>query len=312
MMIENNPATKVIQRGSAVELAATKVIQGSPELQLAATKVIQESPALQSATKDLPSIDIGKIVIGIVEETKEDFLKNPEVQKFEKNMEMINNSVQNLDIDRTIEGVSDVVSEAVINTREAFLKLIMSNINKKIEENKIKISEKLRFHGKTQEEIDNIFNILQELSDFTDLFNLDLFNIKLLDLKKIIEKIILQKLKLIGITTEEEISKVLKNLIQNLIGESINDVASSLPITIAQALASIWPLGSEPLVAVNKLNDIITQFIQILIDIIMNGIIEAIEKKLIQGGKRKHKRKSKSKHFYINRIRRTLKHFYNY
>lgn len=306
MMIENTPA-------------ATKVIQGGPTTSYiqstlpSATKIIQETQSLQSATtKDLPPIDIGKIVIGIAQETKEEILKNPEIQKFKENLEKINNSVQNLDVDRTIEGVHDVITEAVINTRDTFLKVMMSNIKKKIEDNKIKISEKLRLHGKTQEEINNIFNILQELSDFSDLINLDLFNINLFDLKKIIEQLILKKLNLIGITTEEEISKVLKKLINNLLGESFDDVATSLPITVAQALASIWPLGSEPLVAVNKLNDIITQFIQILIDIIMNGAVEAIEKKLIQGGRRKNKRKSKSKYFYINRIKRTLKHFYNY
>lgn len=284
MMIENNPA-------------ATKVIQGNPPLQSA-------------TTKDLPPIDIGKIVIGIAQETKEDFLKKPEIQEFKENIEKINNSFQNLDIDGVIQNVSDIVNTTIKNTTETFVKIMISNIEKKIEDNKIRIRNKLLEQNKTQEEINTIFNILQQLSDFTELQNLDLFNIDVLELKKITEQIILNKLKLMGITTEKEISQVLEKLIHNLIGETIDDVISSAPITAAQAIASIWPFGSEPLAAVNKFKDIITQTTEILIDTFMNNAVDVILKtKVTKGGRRK---KSKNKHFYINRIKRTLKYFYNY
>jgi hypothetical protein len=114
-----------------------------------------------------------------------------------------------------------------------------------------------------------------------------------------------------GITTEKEISQVLEKLIHNLIGETIDDIISSAPITVAQAIASIWPFGSEPLAAVNKLKDIMTQTTEILIDTFMDNAVDVILKtKVTKGGRRK--RKSKSKHFYINRIKRTLKYFYNY
>ena len=114
-----------------------------------------------------------------------------------------------------------------------------------------------------------------------------------------------------GITSEEEISQVLEKLIHNLIGETIDDAITSAPITAAQAVASVWPLGSEPLVAVNKLNEIIIQTTEILIDTVMDSTVDAIvQLKVTKGGRKK--RKSKSKQFYINRIKRTLKYFYNY
>ena len=221
-------------------------------------------------------------------------------------------SIENLDIDDTILNTSKLVEETFKNAMKVFLEIMMSNIKKKIEDNKIKIRNKLLEKNKTPEEINKIFNILQKLSDFSELKDLDLFNMNLLDLKKITEQIILKKLNLMGITTEKEISQVLEKLIHNLLGETIQDVATSAPITIAQALASIWPLGSEPLVAVNKLNDIIIQTSEILIDTVMNGTVDAIETKVTKGGRINKKRKSKSKHFYINRIRQTLKQFYNY
>jgi hypothetical protein len=114
-----------------------------------------------------------------------------------------------------------------------------------------------------------------------------------------------------GITSEEEISQVLEKLIHNLIGETIDDAITSAPITAAQAVASVWPLGSEPLVAVNKLNEIIIQTTEILIDTIMDSTVDAIvQTKVTKGGRRK-KSKSKSKQFYLNRIKRTLRIFYN-
>lgn len=265
----------------------------------------------QTIKGETPQIDIGKIVIGILQETKKDFLDKPEIQDFKEEVLKINDSFQDLDIDDTIKNVGKLVYTTVTNMSEAFIKVLMSNVEKKIEDNKIRIRNKLLEQNKTQEEINNIFNILQQLSDFSELKNLDLFNMNLLDLKKITEQIILQKLNLMGITSEEEISQVLEKLIHNLIGETIDDAITSAPITAAQAVASVWPLGSEPLVAVNKLNEIIIQTTEILIDTVMDSTVDAIvQLKVTKGGRKK--RKSKSKQFYINRIKRTLKYFYNY
>ena len=265
----------------------------------------------QTIKGETPQIDIGKIVIGILQETKKDFLDKPEIKDFKEEVLKINDSFQDLDIDDTIKNVGKLVYTTVTNMSEAFIKVLMSNVEKKIEDNKIRIRNKLLEQNKTQEEINNIFNILQQLSDFSELKNLDLFNMNLLDLKKITEQIILQKLNLMGITSEEEISQVLEKLIHNLIGETIDDAITSAPITAAQAVASVWPFGAEPLVAVNKLNEIIIQTTEILIDTVMDSTVDAIvQLKVTKGGRKK--RKSKSKQFYINRIKRTLKYFYNY
>jgi hypothetical protein len=300
-----------ITKPTAVLPATQRVIQ--PAALPATQKVIQPVTVKQSIIqKGTPQIDIGKIVIGVLQETKKDFLDKPEIQDFKKNILKVNDSFQDLDIDNTIKNVGKLVYTTVTNMSEAFIKVLMSNVEKKIEDNKIRIRNKLLEQNKTEEEINNIFNILQQLSEFPELQNLDLFNINLLDLKKITEQIILQKLNLMGITSEEEISQVLEKLIHNLIGETIDDAITSAPITVAQAVASVWPFGSEPLAAVNKLEEIITQTTEILIDTIMNSTVDAIVQfKVTKGGRKKRKLKSKSKQFYLNRIKRTLKYFYN-
>jgi len=297
MIIENKQEAGAVATPSALSVATPSALS------------VKTPSELSIAT---PNIDIGKIIIGIVEEIKKDFLNKPEIKNFEEFIKKIKESIDNLDIDNTIINTSKLAEQTLKNATEAFLEIMMSNIKKKVEDNNIRIRNKLLEKNKTPEEINKIFNILQQLSDFSELKNLDLFNFNLLDLKKITEQIILKKLNLMGITREEEISKVLEKLIHKLIGETIDTAVISAPITIAQALASIWPLGSEPLVAVNKLDEIITQTTEIVIDTVMDGTVDAIETNLIKGGRRKKKRKSKSKHFYINRIKRTLKYFYNY
>ena len=105
--------------------------------------------------------------------------------------------------------------------------------------------------------------------------------------------------------TEEEIENFFKEYVNDVVNKSITDATASLPLTFAQFLASIFPLGTEPLVAVNKVGDMVEG----IVNIATEKFAEALVKKT--GGRRK-KRKSKSKHFYINRIKRTLKFFYNY
>jgi hypothetical protein len=294
----------------AAQLVAMQPAAMQPATQLAAMQPAANLAAKQSIQKGKLPVNIGKIVIGILEETKKDFLDKPEIQDFKKNILKVNDSFQDLDFDDTIKNVGRLVFTTVTDMSEAFLKVLMSDVEKKIEDNKIRIRNKLLEQNKTEEEINKIFNILQQLSDFSELKNLDLFNMNLLDLKKITEQIILQKLNLMGITSEEEISKVLEKLIHNLIGETIDDAITAAPITAAQAVASVWPLGSEPLVAVNKLNEIIIQTTEILIDTVMDSTVDAIVQfKVTKGGRKK--RKTKSKQFYLNRIKRTLKYFYN-
>jgi anti-sigma28 factor (negative regulator of flagellin synthesis) len=311
MMIGTQPAaTKPAATKPAAQLVAMQPAAMQPATQLAAMQPAANLAAKQSIQKGKLPVNIGKIVIGILEETKKDFLDKPEIQDFKKNILKVNDSFQDLDFDDTIKNVGRLVFTTVTDMSEAFLKVLMSDVEKKIEDNKIRIRNKLLEQNKTEEEINKIFNILQQLSDFSELKNLDLFNMDLLDLKKITEQIILQKLNLMGITSEEEISKVLEKLIHNLIGETIDDAITAAPITAAQAVASVWPLGSEPLVAVNKLNEIIIQTTEILIDTVMDSTVDAIVQfKVTKGGRKK--RKTKSKQFYLNRIKRTLKYFYN-
>jgi hypothetical protein len=268
-----------------------------------------------------PTIDIWQLIIDILQKNKEDFLKKPGIQDVISGLEKIKTSVEDLNPDDFVKTIYETMEKTITNLKDFFFNIIKSNIEQKLEDHKIKISEKLKLQGKPQEEIDVILKQLSQLSDLTDLNGIDFSNLK--DIQKIIEEFILKKLKIIGVTDEKEIAEVLTKLVNNLIGASINDAVASGPITLLQILASLFPFGTEPLVAVNKLNDVITQFTQILIDKVMDGAVDAIEIYQVptniptpiptNGGKRKKKkRKSKSKHFYINRIRQTLKQFYNY
>jgi len=318
-MIATQPATTHTQpatiqtQPATIQKLQSPVIKYAPVAIQPVTAATQISATKQAIQREPPQIDIniGKIVTGVLEESKKDFLNKPEIKEFKENVEKINDSFQNLELDDTIKNVGGLVYTTVTNMSEAFIKIMMSNVEKKIEDNKIRIRNKLLEQNKTQEEINKIFNILEQLSEFPELQNLDLFNIDISDLKKITEQILLNKLNLMGITTEEEISQVLEKLIHSLVGETIDDAISSAPVTAAQAVASIWPFGSEPLAAVNKLKDIMNQTTDILIDTFMNNAVDAIvQTKVTKGGRKK--RKSKSKQFYINRIKRTLKYFYNY
>ena len=263
-----------------------------------------------------PTIDIWQLIIDILQKNKEDFLKKPGIQDVITGLEKIKTSVEDLNPDDFIKTIYETMEKTITNLKDFFFNIIKSNIEQKLEDHTIKISEKLKLQGKTQEEIDFI---LKQLSDLTDLNDIDFGNLKGIEdfstkFQKIIEEFILKKLKIIGVTDEKEIAEVLTKLVNNLIGASINDAVASGPITLLQVLASLFPFGTEPLVAVNKLNDVITQFTQILIDKVMDGAVDAIEIHQVptNGGRRRKKRKSKSKHFYINRIRQTLKQFYNY
>ena len=259
-----------------------------------------------------PTIDIWKLIIDILKKNKEDFLKKPGIQDIIAGLEKIKGSVEDLNLDEFIKTIYETMEKTITNLKDFFFNVIKSNIEQKIEDHKLKISDKLRLQGKTSEQIDFI---LKQLSDLTDLNDIDFGNLTdIKNLKKIIENFILNKLKIIGVTDEKDIAEVLTKLVNNLIGASINDAVASGPITLLQVLSSLFPFGTEPLVAVNKLNDVITQFTQILIDKVMDGAVDAIEIQPVStnGGRRNKKRKSKSKQFYINRIRQTLKQFYNY
>jgi hypothetical protein len=199
-----------------------------------------------------------------------------------------------------------------LSLKKFSFEIIKTTIEKKVKDNEIKISEKLRLQGKKEEEI---LYIIKQLSDLTDLSDIDFGSLKdISQLKEIVEQFILKKLKIIGVTSEKQITEVLENFINSFIKTSVDDAAASLPEKLLQVLASLFPFGTEPLVAVNILSDVIGQFIQILIDTVMNGAVTAIEINPVptNGGRRKKKRKSKNKHFYINRIKQTLKQFYNY
>ena len=111
-----------------------------------------------------------------------------------------------------------------------------------------------------------------------------------------------------GLKSEEDISNFLERYVNTVVKTSITDAAGSFPLTLAQFLASIFPVGTEPLVAVNKFNEMTKQ----LTDNVVSGFVSAVTGTTSTGGRRKRKRKSKNKYFYINRIRQTLKQFYNY
>jgi hypothetical protein len=257
-----------------------------------------------------PTIDIWKLFIDILKKNYENFLKNPEVQELTTDLGVMTTALGEVDLEKVWATFIEFSEKTLLNLKDLFFNSIKTIVENKIEDNKLEISEKLRLQGKNEEQINFI---LKRLSDLTDLDDINLINLRsLTNFKGVIQEFILKKLKIIGVTNEEEIAEVLTKLVNNLIETSINDAIVSSPSAAAQAVASLWPFGSEPLVAVNKINDIITQFIQILIDKVMEGAVDAIEEIPTTGGRRKKKRKTKSKHFYINRIRQTLKQFYNY
>jgi hypothetical protein len=264
-----------------------------------------------------PTIDIGILIRDILKKNKEEFLNKPGMRDIISGLEKIKVSIEDLNLDGFIKTIYETMEKTITNLKDFFFSVIKSNIEQKLEDNNSKIVSKLISQGKNEEQIKII---LEQLSDLTDLNDIDFDNLTdITKLKEIIENFILKKLKIVGVTNEEEISEILTKLINNLIETSVNDAVASGPITLLQLLASLFPFGTEPLVAVNKLNDIITQFTQILIDKVMDTAVDAIEQNPIpvqpvptNGGRRNKRKKSKSKHFYINRIRQTLKQFYNY
>lgn len=259
-----------------------------------------------------PTIDIGLIVEGILKKELEKFLNNPKIQELLKGLKIIKEDAQDFNLIGLYQNIIDVFKNILLSLKDFSFGIVKTTIETKITENQVKISEQLRFQGKTEEQIQII---LKKLSDLTDLSDIDFGSLKdFSQLKEILEDFILKKLKIINVTSEKQITEVLEKFINSFIKSSVDDAAASLPHKIMQALASMFPVGTEPLVAVNILNDMIAQFIQIVIDTLMEGAVSAIELNPVptNGGRRKKKRKSKSKHFYLNRIKQTLKQFYNY
>ena len=231
-------------------------------------------------------VDISKIFIQTINDVVLSYYKQTKLDK-------IVNAVENLDIDEFIATTSEVVTNSVKDVTDTFIDGWLSNIKSKLEEEKIKIQKNISF---SPNEIDEK---LQKLPNIEDINTESLLNYQ-----KLLEKIINQA----GLNSEKEISNFLKVYVNTVVKTSITDAAASFPLTLAQFLASIFPVGTEPLVAVNKVNEMTKQ----LTNNVVSGFVSAVTGTTSTGGRRKKKRKSKSKHFYINRIRQTLKQFYNY
>jgi len=237
--------------------------------------------------KEPKNFDISKIFI--------ETLKNISLSYYrQSNLDKIVNAIEDLNIDEFVTNSYELVATGANNIADTFIDSWISNIQTKLEEEKIKITSELKENPNLSPDIIN--EKLNKLPNIGDISKENFLNYQAF-LKELIDKA--------GLNTEEDISKFLQNYINNVLKKSISDAAASFPLTLAQFLASIFPVGTEPLVAVNKTNEAAKQ----LSDNIVEELVETI---VTTGGRRKKRKKSKSKHFYINRIKRTLKYFYNY
>ena len=238
-------------------------------------------------------LDISKIFIKTLKHISYSYYKQTKLDK-------IADAINNLDIDEFVNSTYNLVNDGVKDTTDIFINSWLQNIQNNLEEQTSKIKVELEKNSNYDEAKFN--EQLQKIPNIGDISKEDFINYKKFIKEKIIDKV--------GLNTEEEIEIFLKGYVDNVVKKLINDATASLPLTLAQLLASIFPFGTEPLVAVNTINNMITGITHNMV----TGFVDSAFKKVLlkTGGKRKKKRKSKSKHFYINRIRQTLKQFYNY
>ena len=255
--------------------------------------------------------DITKIMTEVLEQEYNYYFKKYKLHD-------IVDSVENLDIDKLFESMYNLASNTFINITDTFIESWMSNIKNIIEDKRSKIITKLLSENKTKEEIDDILKKLPNIDDINDITKTNFFT---LDFQKLAEFFIEKKLEKMGLKTEEQVTEFLKTYMNSVISTSLEDAAASAPLTITQFVASTFPFGTEPLVAINKLNETLKELsntaVKKLMDVSIDMVVPDDSKSqgiLQQGGRtrRKNRRKSKSKQFYINRIKRTLKYFYNY
>jgi len=238
-------------------------------------------------------IDISKIFIKT--------LKNIYLSYYrQSNLDEIVKSVEELDIDKFVEKSYEFVATGANNISDTFVDSWIKKIQDKLEEEKSKITYELK---KTLTE-DEINERLKKIPNIGDLRKEDFINYQ-----KFIQENLIDKL---GLKNEVAIENFLKDYVDNVIKTSITDATASLPLTLAQFLASIFPLGSELLVSVDTLNNIVNGITNNMASGLVKAGLVKTDVKKIGGRGRRRKRKSKSKHFYINRIKRTLKYFYNY
>ena len=226
-------------------------------------------------------------------------LKNISLSYYrQSNLDKIVKSVEDLNIDDFVGETTRVITNGANNIADTFINSWISSIQDKLEEEKIKITAELE--GKfSQEEINEKLNKLPNIGDIS--------KENLLDYQASLKKLIDDA----GLETEDQISKFLENYINNVLKKSLSDAAASFPLTLAQFLASIFPLGTEPLVAVNKANEATEQLTDNVVGQLVKTMV-TLPARVATGGRKKKRKKSKSKNFYINRIKRTLKYFYNY
>lgn len=234
-------------------------------------------------------LDISKIFIKTLEHIFFSYYKQYKLDK-------IAISVGNLDIDDFVKSSYILVNDGVKDTIDIFINSWLQNIQDNLEEQKNKI--KIEFKKNPNYDEAKFNEQLQKIPNIGDISKEDFINYKKFIKEKIIDKV--------GLKTEEEIEIFLKEYVDSVVKKLINDATASLPLTLAQLLASIFPLGTEPLVAVNTFNNMMTGITHNM----ATGFVDSILK--LKGGRRKQRRKSKNKYFYINRIRQTLKQFYNY
>ena len=241
--------------------------------------------------KEPQNFDISKIFMTT--------LKNISLSYYrQSNLDKIVKSVEDLNIDDFVGETTRVITNGANNIADTFINSWISSIQDKLEEEKIKITAELE--GKfSQEEINEKLNKLPNIGDIS--------KENLLDYQASLKKLIDDA----GLETEDQISKFLENYINNVLKKSLSDAAASFPLTLAQFLASIFPLGTEPLVAVNKANEATEQLTDNVVGQLVKTMV-TLPARVATGGRKKKRKKSKSKNFYINRIKRTLKYFYNY
>jgi hypothetical protein len=244
--------------------------------------------------KEQQKFDIFKIFIKTLEHISLSYYKR-------YNLDKILNAVENLDIDEFIITSYNLMNDGVEDVVDTFVDSWIKNIQEQFEQKITEIKNKLQTEGLPSEKIDEK---LKEIPNFGDLRKEDFINYKKFIQEKLIDKL--------GLKTEEEIENFFKEYVNDVVNKSITDATASLPLTFAQFLASIFPLGTEPLVAVNKVGDMVEGIVENAIRTIVEKTVNKNKDPVGKIGGRRKKRKSKSKHFYINRIKRTLKFFYNY
>ena len=268
----------------------------------------EELTSKEDIQEDLTSkFNITKIMTNVLEQEYNYYFKK-------YNLDDIVESVENLDIDKLFESMYNLANNTFTNITDTFIESWTSNIKDIMEEKTNKITTKLLSQNKTKEEIEDILKKLPNIDDINDITKTNFFT---LDFQKLAEFFIQKKLEKMGLKTEEQVTEFLKTYTNSVISTSLEDAAASAPLTITQFVASIFPFGTEPLVAVNKLNETLKELSNTAVKKLMDVSIDTLvpdDSKLQQGGRRriKNRRKSKSKQFYINRIKRTLKYFYNY